>query len=182
MMFGKRKYFTFSVCAALLISVLAGCNIHGNTAQPTSASETTAQMTTAAQTRQTDSDTTDDLIAEEESTTPNTALFAEVYDEYTEALISKTPVLISEFTAEAGILTESDYAEALLEEKKGELSDIFNEGLARYVMIVGDTGADNEEYEYWHNKLEAIYNAQIEELISSCSAQNGMELGEDMDY
>ncbi len=181
-MFGKRKFFAFSVCAALIISVLSGCNIYGNTTQPTSASETTAQVTTSAQTRQTDSDTTDNLIAEEESTTPNTALFAEVYDEYTEALISKTPVLISEFTAEAGILTESDYAEALLEEKKEELSDIFNEGLARYVMIVGDTGADNEEYEYWHNKLEAIYNAQIEELISSCSAQNGMELGEDMDY
>ena len=182
MMFGKRKFFAFSVCAALIISVLSGCNIYGNTTQPTSASETTAQVTTSAQTRQTDSDTTDNLIAEEESTTPNTALFAEVYDEYTEALISKTPVLISEFTAEAGNFAGSDYTTAILEEKKGELSDIFNEGLARYVMIVGDTGADNEEYEYWHNKLEAIYNAQIEELISSCSAQNGMELGEDMDY
>ncbi len=181
-MFGKRKFFAFSVCAALIISVLSGCNIYGNTTQPTSASETTAQVTTSAQTRQTDSDTTDNLIAEEESTTPNTALFAEVYDEYTEALISKTPVLINEFLSYAGNSNEGNYAEALLEEKKGELSDIFNEGLARYVMIVGDTGADNEEYEYWHNKLEAIYNAQIEELISSCSAQNGMELGEDMDY
>lgn len=181
-MSGKTKLLSISVCSVLFISALTGCNININTAEPTNTTVATAQITTVAQAKQTDSDTTDDLIAEEESTTPNTALFAEVYDEYSEALISKTPVLISEFTAEAGILTESDYAEALLEEKKEELSDIFNEGLARYVMIVGDTGADNEEYEYWHNKLEAIYNAQTEELISSCSAQNGMELGEDMDY
>lgn len=177
-MFDKIKFFGFTVCAALLISALAGCNIQINTTQPTGSPETKVQTTTTVkQTEQIDS-----LFTEAESTTPNSALFEDVYNEYAEALISKTPLLISEFNAEAGPLAGSDYAEALLEEKKGELTDILNEGLARFVIVVGDTGADNDEYEFWHNKLEEVYNAQIEELFNSCIAQNGGEPGEDTDY
>lgn len=176
-MINNRKFFAFVICSALLISALTGCNIHEINAQPTSSYETSVQMTTAVQIEQTDI-----LPTEAESTTPNTALFEDVYNEYAEALISKTPVLISDFTAEAGAFTENDFAKALLEEKKNELSDIFNEGLAMMVMVVGDTGADNEEYEFWHNKLNAVYNAQIEELLNSCASQNDIEFGEDIDY
>lgn len=181
-MSGKTKLLSFSVCSVLFISALTGCNININTAQPTSASETTAQVTTVTQTEQTDSNTASALDTETETTTPNTAMFEEVYNEYSEALISKTPVLINEFLSYTGTSTEGDYAETMLEELKDELSDIFNEGLARFVIVVSETGADNDEYEFWHNKLEDVYNNQIDTLLYSCSSVDGVEYGEDIDY
>lgn len=181
-MSGKTKLLSFSVCSVLFISVLTGCDVNINTAQPTRTAETTAQITTVAQTEQTDSTATSALDIETETTTPNTAKFEEIYNEYSEALVSKTPVLINEFLSYAGTSNEGNYAEAMLDDMKDELSDIFNEGLARFVIVTGETGADNDEYEFWHNKLEDVYNNQIDTLLQSCSSEVGIEYGEDIDY
>lgn len=181
-MFFKSKISTLTVCAFLLISVFAGCNIRNNTTQSTSADVTKVQETTASQTEQVDNSAENEINIPIESTTPNTQQFADVYEEYTEALVAKTPVLISEFNSEIGNSAENNNPEALLENKKQKLTDIFYEGLAGFVDVVGDTGADADEYEFWHNRLEEVYNAQIDELLSSCTVQNGIEYGEDMDY
>lgn len=181
-MFLKSKTSALTVCVFLFISVFSGCNIINNTTQPTSADMTKTQETTASQTEQIDNSAENEINIPIESTTPNTQRFADVYDEYKEALVAKTPVLISEFNSEIGNSAENNNPEALLENQKQKLTDIFYEGLAGFVDIVGDTGADADEYEFWHSRLEDVYNSQIDELLSSCTVQNGIEYGEDMYY
>lgn len=181
-MFCKSKISAIAVCAFLLISAFTGCNIRNNNTQSISADVTKAQATTESQTEQVDNSSENEINIPVESTTPNTQQFAEVYEEYTEALVAKTPVLISEFNSEIENPDGNNSPEALLENKKEKLTDIFYEGLAGFVDVVGDTGADADEYEFWHSRLEEVYNAQVDELISSCTVQNGIEYGEDMDY
>lgn len=181
-MFIKSKLSAFSLCTVLTISVFSGCNINNITTQSPSTAVENVQSTTAVQTEVTDDDSADDINIQLESTTPNTALFADIYDEYTEELVSITPVLISEFNDEAEAFKDGNNTENLLEQKKEELTDIFNEGLAKFVIAVGDTGANDDEYEFWHDKLEDVYDAQVSELISNCAAQNDIQYGEDMDY
>lgn len=182
-MTGKIKFSALTIFAILAVSVFSGCDININFSSSVSDTEPPYQVTTAAQTEP----STDDAIEEEiyipdESTTPNTQLFKDVYDEYAEALIAKTPILISEFYSESEFSAEGNNAEALLENKEEKLDDIFNEGLAGFVIVVGNTEASNDEYEYWYDKLKQVYDTQLNELISSCSAQTGVEYGEDMDY
>lgn len=178
---GKLALFLLGISVPI-ISVFTGCNINSSSTQPVYSNIVTTQSTTAAQTNDTYNTSTSSNDFQTESTTPNTKLFEDVYYEYSEALVAKTPILISEFNSEAEYLFEENNAESLLEEKEEKLSDIFNEGLAKYVIIVGDTDADAGEYEYWHNKLEDIYNDQLEELYSNCASQNDFENGEDRDY
>lgn len=181
-MFFKSKISAITVCAFLFIYVFSGCNIINNTKQPTSADVTKSQEATASLTEQIDNSAENEINIPIESTTPNTQQFSDVYNEYKEALVAKTPVLISEFNSEIGNSAENNNPEALLENKKQKLTDIFYEGLAGFVDVVGDTGADADEYEFWHSRLEEVYNAQVDELLSSCTVQNGIEYGEDMDY
>lgn len=182
-MFSKSKLSAFFICTILAISVFAGCNINNNsTTQSSYTAVETVQSTTAVPTEETDDNSSDDINMQIESTTPNTALFENIYNEYTDALVSKTPVLISEFNDEAEAFIDSNNTESLLEQKKEELTVIFNEGLAKFVIVVGDTDADDDEYEFWYNKLEDVYNAQVSELLSNCATQNGIEYGEDIDY
>lgn len=178
-MSGKIKLSALAVCT---VAVLAGCNINFNLSEPSSSAETTAQVTTVATTEQTTADTTDEIYIPDESTTPNTQLFKDVYDEYAEALVAKTPILISEFYSETEFSAEGNNAEALLENKAAKLDDIFNEGIAGFVIVVGDTNAGEDEFEFWYDKLKQVYDAQLNELISSCAAQTSVEYGEDMDY
>lgn len=176
-MSGKIKLSALAVC---IVAVLAGCNINFNLSEPSSSAETTAQVTTAATTEQTTADTTDEIYIPDESTTPNTQLFKDVYDEYAEALVAKTPILISEFYSEPAY--NGNDAAVLLKDKEDRLTDIFYEGLAGFVIVVGDTEASDDEYEYWYNELKEVYDAQVNKLISSCAAQTSVEYGEDMDY
>lgn len=181
-MSGRIKLSAVTICAVLAVSVFSGCNININFTEPTYDTQSASQVTTAAQTEQTTADATEEIYIPVESTTPNTQLFSDVYDEYAEALIAKTPLLISEFYSETEFSPEGNNSEALLEDKKEELNDIFNEGLAGFVIVVGDTKASDDEYEFWYDKLKQVYDAQVNELISSCAAQTGVEYGDDIDY
>lgn len=181
-MFVKSKLSVFVLWAILMISTFTGCNIQSNTNSQSDSYFTTAQTTTIADTTQTDNNTTKKIDIQAESTTPNTELFEVTFDEYSEALISITPVLISEFNSEADITGEGINYEAMLEEKQSDLEDIFYEGIAKFVIIAGDTGASEDEYEFWYNELEKVYHTQTNELINSCAQNNYIEYGEDIDY
>lgn len=181
-MSGRIKLSSLTICAVLAALFFCGCNININFTESVSDTEPSSQVTTAAQTEQTTSETTDEIYIPVESTTPNTQQFKNVYDEYAEALVAKTPILISEFYSETEFSAEGNNAEALLENKAEKLDDIFNEGIAGFVIVVGDTNAGDDEFEFWYDKLKQVYDAQLNELISSCAAQTSVEYGEDMDY
>lgn len=181
-MSGRIKLSAVTICAVLAVSVFSGCNININFSNSVSDTEPPYQATTAAQTEQTTAYATEEIYIPHESTTPNTQLFNDVYDEYAEALIAKTPLLISEFYSVSEYSPAGNNAEALLENQKDELNDIFNEGLAGFVIVVGNTKASDDEYEFWYDKLKQVYDAQVNELISSCAARTGVEYGDDMDY
>lgn len=181
-MFVKSKLSVFILCAVLIISAFTGCNIQHNTNSQSDSYLTTAQTTTIADTTQSDYNTTKKIDIQTESTTPNTELFEVTFDEYYEALVSITPVLISEFNSEAEVTGEGINYEAMLEEKQSDLEDIFYEGIAKFVIIAGDTDASEDEYEFWYNELEKVYHTQTNELINSCAQNNYIEYGEDIDY
>lgn len=178
---------------AALIAVLTVLSVFSGCSAQSSANEvyTTAEVTQALSTEEptaaestTAESITDESKAESESRvsemiTENTERFKNVYNEYAENLRSKTPVLINEFYAEAVYNAENGMDNDSLEhEKETELLMIFNEGLAEFVKIMNSSEASYSEYDYWENKLKAIYEEQVEELKSSCVSSGG----EDFDY
>lgn len=181
-MFVKSKLSVFILWTILIFSTFTGCNIQYNTNSRSDSYWTTAQTTTIADTTQADDNTTKKIDIQTESTTPNTELFEVTFDEYSEALVSITPVLISEFNSETEITGEGINYEAILEEKQNNLEDIFYEGIAKFVIITGDTDASEDEYEFWYNELEKVYHTQTNELMNSCTQNNYIEYGEDFDY
>lgn len=181
------KVLAALIAVLTVLSAFSGCSAQSSA----SAVYTTAEVTKAPLTEElTEAESiADDSAATEsksesesgdsEIITENTERFKNVYNEYAENLRSKTPVLINEFYVEAVYNAENGMDNDSLEhEKETELLMIFNEGLAEFVNIMNSSEASYSEYDYWENKLKAIYEEQVEELKSNCVSSGG----EDFEY
>ncbi len=175
MTIGKKIIAVF-FAAFVLSAALSGCLIQGDSSSATNPPYSKSQPTTSVQ------EALNDFLQEESEppSTPFTEQYKDVYDEFSEALVSKTAVLISEIKTE---LTGANISE-LISEKESELSQLLNEGFSGFLRILNSSDeAQYSEYDYWCLRLQEVYDNEISNIEDSFDYLNEPNTnGEDFDY
>lgn len=173
-MYIKQKIYTVVAVCAVLSAVLSGC-ISGASSSESTPPYIKVQATTSV------NELIDDYLQSETEppTTPFTPQYKDIYDEFSEALMSKTAVLVSEIKSAA----DNESVLYLIEEKENELLQILNEGLAEFLKVLNSSDdATYVEYEYWSARLEAVYEDELSSLESNFDYLEDPYNNDDIDY
>lgn len=171
------KKLILLLCAAVTASALmTGCLTHGNQ------SSTPVYFNSLSQHNTED---ISDFINKynNEATMPSSPLTAEyqgIYDEYCEALISQGAVLQSELSS---TMIDYEQIDSILDEKSAPLETLFNEGNQKITEVYKESNnADRDEYEYWSEKLRGVYEDELSQLRDTVNYFEPDDESKDEDY
>lgn len=174
------KKIILTLCATATISLfMTGCLVKGSSSstpvyfKPTSASEVDED----AINKYIDDYNNDETIP----SSPLTEKYQNIYNEFSEALMSENNININDIKSELNYYEQLD---ALIAEKSSELEMLLSEATDEFASIYRNSeNASTEEYEFWLGRLNKVYEKEISELESTFDYNEDDEnRTEDFDY
>ena len=121
-------------------------------------SSSSIQVSSLASSSESLSVPSESIILIEPSSTPNSAAYQAIYNEYSAKLQKATPGLIEELKRESeGLTGKTNQLAEISAAKIIKLLTVFIEGTDKMYDIMESNGGDRSEYDRWAGKLNTVY-------------------------